>query len=252
MSTNEHNFFRENIPAYAIGALDVEDIATLESHLQTCTSCQAELAEFRALSDGLLQALPPKNPSAQLRRRLTSNLPAHRQLNQAPRPVFFNRFSPSQIAATSFIVILLIINFYANLQIRNLQQQQAALAEQLRKGQESIAMLAYPNTQTLTVSADVRNLTGSVLVDKTQDTAVFFLWNLPQLESTQTYQAWLVDTNGNRISGGLFSVAAGQGYTSVTIKAPSPLKNFIRIGVTVEPQGGSPKPTGQRVFVVNL
>ena len=70
MAQNEHPRFIENIPAYAIGALDGADITALESHLKTCASCRAELAEYRAVSESLLTAVPPKQPSVALRKRL--------------------------------------------------------------------------------------------------------------------------------------------------------------------------------------
>ena len=64
MVPDEHTSFRENIPAYALDALDVEDATALEAHLQTCVSCRTELADYRAVSDNLLIALPPQTPPA--------------------------------------------------------------------------------------------------------------------------------------------------------------------------------------------
>jgi anti-sigma-K factor RskA len=147
---------------------------------------------------------------------------------------------------------LLASNLYSNLQVRDLQRQQAILAERLSSQQKALALLAYPETQTLIVNANIKELTGSMLVDKAQNTAVLFLWHLPQLENTKTYQAWLVDATGDRISGGLFNASPDQGYTTVTIQSPVPMNNFIRIGVTIEPHGGSQKPTGPRVLTVNF
>jgi len=51
MARDEHIPYLENIPAYAIGALDAEDVSALETHLQTCASCRTELAEYRVLSE---------------------------------------------------------------------------------------------------------------------------------------------------------------------------------------------------------
>ncbi|MEP0806642.1 MAG: zf-HC2 domain-containing protein, partial [Chloroflexota bacterium] len=57
MTHDPHAPYRENIPAYALGALEADEAAALETHLQTCASCQTELAEYRALSDSLLTAV---------------------------------------------------------------------------------------------------------------------------------------------------------------------------------------------------
>ena len=44
MAQDEHSLLRENLAAYALGALDAEDTPALEAHLQTCESCRADLA----------------------------------------------------------------------------------------------------------------------------------------------------------------------------------------------------------------
>ncbi|MEP7136572.1 MAG: anti-sigma factor [Chloroflexota bacterium] len=252
MLQDEHALFRENIPAYAISALDMQDVATFEAHLKTCITCQGELAEYRSVTSGLLQAIPPKAPSPELRRKLISHLPARQSPTRNLLMDFFSRFSLRQLATTALLVILVLSNLYSSLQLRALKQQQAILAEKLRSEQVVIAMLAHPGTQTLTVNADVQKLAGSMLVDKTQNTAVLFLWYLPVLEPSQTYQAWLIDANGKRISGGLFTAITNQEYTAITIQSPVPIENFVGVGVTIEPQGGSEKPTGPRVLIVNL
>ena len=112
-------------------------------------------------------------------------------------------------------------------------------------------MLAYPGTQALEVNTDLQNLTGSILMDKNKNTAVLVVQNLPALKVGQTYQVWLIDANGKRISGGLFIPSAGQEYTTVSIQAADPLGKFVAVGVTVEPSGGSEQPTGQRVMFVS-
>lgn len=252
MNQDQPDIFRENIPAYALGALDADETAALEHHLKNCTDCNAELAEYRSLTSNLLQSTPPKTPSFELRRKLAAQLPSHQIPNRGLLTRFFSQFSLGQIAVAALIVILLGSNLFSNMQIRDLKQQQSALADRLLNEQAAIAMLAYPGTQTLTVSADVQNLTGSMLVDKDKNSAVLFLWYLPELEAAQTYQAWLIDANGKRISGGLFTPVAGQDYTTVTLQSPVPMGNFTGIGVTIEPQGGSEKPTGPRVLIVNL
>lgn len=252
MVHDEHAPFRENIPAYAVGALDADEVAALESHLRMCASCQTELTEYRLVTTGLLHAVPAKTPSSELRLKLASRLPSQQTWIRNLMPNFFSQLSLGQVTSVALIVILLASNFYSNLQLRDLKQQQAVLAEQLRSEQAAIAMLAYPGTQTLAVTADVENLTGSMLIDKTQNTAVLFLWHLPLLDNTKTYQAWLIDANGKRISGGLFTAIATQGYTTVTIKSPLSMSNFVGVGVTIEPMGGSEKPTGPRVLIVNL
>lgn len=244
MTQDQLDIFRDNIPAYALGALDAEDSRALESHLQTCASCRTELADYRAVSESLLMISPAKTPPAALRHSLQGRLPSA-QKEGLPRFAW----SFNQLALGIALVVLLALNVSSYLQIRSLQKQQAELVKQLQSGQTVIAMLAYPNTESLPITADT--ISGTLLVDKSRNTATIIVWNLPQLDSTQTYQAWLIDPEGNRTDAGIFRPQADQPYTSASIYAHN-LTNFVGIGVTVEPAAGSDQPTGERVFKVDF
>jgi anti-sigma-K factor RskA len=243
---------RDNLAAYALGALDAEDIHALESHLAECRDCQSELVEYQAVTYGLLQSTPPQAPPPSLRRKLIARLPAHQSRNSKPFANIFGRFPIGQVVSTVALLLLLGLNIFSSLQIRELRQEQTVLAERLYQDQTAIAMLAYPSTQALPVRADVENIAGSLLVDKDKRVAVLVLWNLPKVEAGQTYQVWLIDAEGTRTSGGLFKPLEDQGYTTATIRSPQPLAQFVGVGVTIEPEGGSEGPTGLRVLGVDL
>jgi anti-sigma-K factor RskA len=243
---------RDDLAAYALGVLDAGDIPALESHLADCQDCQSELEEYQAVASGLLQAIPPRTPPARLRSDLMDRLPSHRQRTSRPFADFFGPFPIGQVASIVAVLLLLGLNIFSTLQIRELQQRQSSLAEQLSQDQTAIAMLAYPSTQALPVHADVENLTGSMLVDKDKSTAVLVLWNLPNVEAGKIYQVWLIDSEGGRTSGGLFKPVDEHGYTTATIWSPQPLEQYVAVGVTVEPEGGSEGPTGSRILAVDL
>ena len=244
--------YRENLAAYALGTLDADEIPALESHLKDCQDCQSELADYQSVTMGLLQSIHPQTPPPGLRRKLVAQLPSHRTRTPSLLASIFGRFSLGQVATAVIVVVLLGLNLFSSMQIRDLQRQQSALAGRLSNDQAAIAMLAYPSTQALTVKADVQNLTGSMLVDKDKNTAVLVLWNLPKLEAGQTYQIWLINSGGKRTSGGLFVPVDNQGYTTATIQLPVSIGQFVGLGVTVEPWGGSEGPTGPRVLGVDL
>jgi anti-sigma-K factor RskA len=245
MEYDEHTPFRENIPAYALGALDAEDVAALESHLQTCASCRTELAEYRAVSDSLLTAIPPQQPPRALRQRLQAQLPSARK---AQRPRF--AWSFGQVALGIALIVLLAMNAISLTQIQALQNQQAELLNQMHTDQTTLAMLSYPNTQTILIAGD--HVTGTLLLNKEHSTAALITWNLPALAETQTYQIWLIEPNGHRVSAGLFRPKGDRAYTTKIIYSHESLSNFIGVGVTVEPAGGSDQPTGTRIFKVDF
>jgi anti-sigma-K factor RskA len=245
MAQDEHSHFREQLSAYALGALDAEDVRALEEHLQTCDSCQAELSEYRAISDGLLTALPPRLPSAALRKRLQSQLPSAQKKTQ-PR---FN-WSFGKLVLGGALALLLLMNLFSFLQMRQIQNQQADLVQQIKTNQFALSMLAYPGTQAIPIAAN--NLSGSVLLDRERNTAALVMWHLPQLNQDQTYQAWLIEPDGHRVSAGTFRSQEDTSYTTQPVYPKQDLANFVGIGVTVEPAGGSVQPTGQRVFKVDF
>ncbi len=244
--------YRDNLAAYALGALDAEDIPALEAHLAECQDCQAELADYQSVASGLLQSVPPQAPPEGLRRKLIARLPSHQARSSRSYTNLLGRFPMGQVAAAVAVLVLLGSSIFSALQIRDLRQEQAAMAERLYQDQTAIAMLAYPSTHALPVQADVEGVAGSALVDKDKRVAVLVIWNLPQVEAGKTYQIWLIDPQGKRTSGGLFKPLEDHGYTTATILSPDPLAQFVGIGVTVEPEGGSEGPTGSRVFSVDL
>ena len=247
MDLDRHAPFREDIPAYALGALDAEEVAALEAHLKTCDSCQAELAEYRALSDSLLTAIPPKQPSAGLRKRLQSRLPG---AQKSPPPRRNWSWSFSQLAMAGALVLLLAMNLYSVLQVRTLQLEQARLARQYRTGETVLSMLSYPTTQRLAINSD--QVVGSLLLDEDRDIVALIVWNMPELPENQTYQIWLIDPQGGRVSAGLFRPEGEQAYTTQIVFPKQSLSHFTGMGVTVEPAGGSEAPTGERIFKVDF
>ena len=245
MTYFEHLPFLENIPAYALGALDARESAALEAHLQTCASCREELAAYRTASDNLLMSLPPQEPSAALRKRIQRRLPS---AQKTTRPRL--NWSFSRVAVGLAIVLLLALNVVSISQVRALRSQQAQLMDQIQNGQMALVMLSYPHTQSFPIQAE--NVTGSLLLDREYNNAVLILRGLPPIPENQTYQVWLIAPNGERTSAGLVRPQADIPFLSEPIDSAQDLANFVGVGMTIEPAGGSDHPTGAQVFRINF
>ncbi len=242
---DNHLVYKENLAAYALGALDAEEVSALEAHLRTCDSCRAELADYQRLSTGLLSAFPPQAPRPALRRNLQNLLQ-----NQAKSARPQGRWSLNRMAAVAAFVLLIGLNLVSVFQVYTLKQEQTELDGQYGSQQSAIAMLAYPTTQT--IAFDQAGVSGSLLVDKKRNLLAVFAWNLPPAPAGKTYQMWLIDPKEDRTSGGFLIPEGGQPFVMSVIKSPQPLAGFTGLGVTLEPLGGSPKPTGARVLHVNF
>ncbi len=71
--------------------------------------------------------------------------------------------------------------------------------------------------------------------------------HLPVLDPDELqYQLWLIQ-DGQRTSGAVFSVNK-YGYGSVWVSSPEPLSSYSDFGISIEPAGGSPGPTGDKVL----
>lgn len=236
-----HATFQENLSAYALDALDADETAALKIHLQTCESCRAELTEYQRVSTGLLSALPPRPPRPALKRILQKRL-------EPARPQF--KFSFGQIAIASAFVLLIALNIASVWQVYSLKQQQAEINNQHYSEQTAIAMLAYPGTQQIIFGQN--NISGSLLVDKTRNLVAIVAWHLPPAPAGKTYQMWLIDAKGDRTSGGLLVPEADQPFVMAVVASSQPLSGFTGFGVTLEPSGGSPSPTGPKVLRVDF
>lgn len=238
MSKKECDPFRANIPAYVLQALEAGEVASLEAHLRNCASCQEEVAAYRRVGENLLLALPPQPPPPALRRRLEERL----------RPARPRRSVVWSVA----IALLVALNLFSLIQIQVLQHRLSQLAHTLQTSQLAISMLAYPGVESIPVKANVARLGGTLLLDKERDVAVLFLWDLPPLQENQVYQVWLIDSQGERTSVALFEPDPELPFTAISILSPYHLSNFNALGVTVEPRGGSPSPTGPRLLRIEF
>ena len=93
---------------------------------------------------------------------------------------------------------------------------------------------------------------GQLIADPNSQSAVLVITGLPPLQAGKTYQVWLIDPKGDRTSAGLIRPQANVPFLSEPIHVSQDLTNFIGVGMTVEPAGGSDHPTGTQVFRINF
>jgi hypothetical protein len=148
------------------------------------------------------------------------------------------------------MVLVLGLSVFSVLEAWSVRQAQSEQEDRTTAEQTAIAMLAYPGTQ---VTAFEQNgITGSLLVDKKRDLVAVFAWHLPPPPPGKTYQMWLIDPQGDRTSGGFLMPETSYPFVMAVINSPAPLTGFKGLGVTVEPLGGSPAPTGPKILGVDF
>lgn len=229
----------ESIPAYALDILGPAEAAAIAEHLNTCTRCQEELLAYRQVADDLALAMIEIEPPPQLKARIMGQA---RRTSPAPSPgaqaswwetikerLAF-RTPTWGMVSLALILVLGASNLFLWQRLNRIEQSApAVLASVPLSGSD----LTPEAVGMLVISRDGEH--GTLIVD-----------GLPVLDPSQQYQLWLIK-DGERTSGGVFSVDV-EGYGSLWIEAPRPLVSYQGVGITIEPAGGSPGPTGDRVL----
>ncbi|WP_336245480.1 anti-sigma factor [Nonomuraea sp. SYSU D8015] len=121
------------------------------------------------------------------------------------------------------------------------------LGELTARNEEMTAVLAAADARTVRRKVTSGG-TGTVVISRSKGRMVFTSSDLPELPETKGYELWLMGPDGPRPAG-LLSRAA-DGVTSPVVLTP--LKEDGKVALTVEPAGGSEKPTTQPIMLAEL
>ena len=243
----------DQIPAYALDCLDAEEVLQVEEHLAVCAACRVELEAYKSTAAQLGLSAPQVQPPARLKASILSRVkqpqsapvsastPAGQEVTNAPglwvrlyrSLVTSVRANPVWVGVSLLLIIALAAsNVALYRQVQSLRQSSEFHLVAL-KGTTNA-----PGASGIMVISQ-EGMAGTLIVD-----------GLPVLSTSHQYQLWLIK-DGKRTSGGLFYVGQG-GYGFLAVQSPGSLLNFSSFGITVEPAGGSPGPTGAKVLGGNL
>ena len=225
------------LPAYALGCLDEEDDLQVIEHLTTCGVCRAELETYRSLVNELPFAVAESDPPSELKemilaraRKAKSLAPARQSLPWWQR---ITRLGAVPVWSAMSLVLVLVLG-----------------ASNLLLWGRLNTLENKPQTDLMTVPLQATSASsgasGMLVISRDGDHGTLVVDGLSALDPAQQYQLWLI-RDGKRTSGGVFSVDQ-QGYGSLWVKSPAPLISYSSFGITIEPAGGSPGPTGKKVL----
>ena len=244
--------------SYVLDALSEPERDSFERHLQHCPLCQDEVRGLRetAARLGLAKTL---DPPPQLRPRV---LAAAYRTRQLP-PLAGERIGPERRRAR---VTRLFAASPGHAQPRvSVPRLAAALAaaslvivvalgvtQAMTRHQPGGAPTASAAISRVVTAPDARTETErtsaggtvTVVVSADQQAAVVSSTGMRSLPSAQTYQLWVIGPHGAR-SAGLLSGAGRAGPVLASGVEPGD-----RIGITVEPAGGTSSPTTTPVIAV--
>lgn len=235
MTAEEHIY--DLLPAYALGCLDEEEAIPAAEHLAGCQECQAALRQYQQTVEALPLAAVQRPLPPQLKEKLAARIPlADMQASSVSRAGWRARLAGvSQSAALALVSLALVVA----LGISNLY-----LWGRLQRV-ESQSQLAM-RTVTLSGTEFSPQASGMLVISHDGEYGTLVVDGLPKLGDAHQYQLWLIQ-DGQRASGGLFNVD-DSGYGALWVSSPAPLSQYSAFGVTIEPSGGSPGPTGEKVL----
>ena len=235
------------LPALALDALEQGDRAAVLAHLDLCEGCRRQYAEFAEIALGLAVAVPQRVPPPGVKQALMARLqpapaPARRLDHLGARMRAAWR-SPQRGWVLALAAALVVAGALA-VEVVRLQTEHAALAARLEQ-QIALAALVGRDVQVVSLVGKPAAANASAKMRFVPDGRVGVLEtrDLPPLSPSQAYQLWLIYPDGTRDSGAVFSVP-GDGSATVVVMAPQPFGAYARFGVSIEPAGGSPAPTG--------
>jgi anti-sigma-K factor RskA len=261
--------------AYALGALDDAEKARFEKYLLESEEARAEVASLSDTAVILGLASRPEAPPTDLKSRLMAQIAVTPQLEpvreapvisavpspgpsqdaagptaDAARAIRRASESPAEsksrlrwytrpaivlVAAAAAVALFVGGNLLGLANARDSQQQAASLAELSAASdvQRSVSTVAGGGTATLIWSLDLQR--SAMVIDK-----------LPTLPTGKTYELWYMGAAGAKPAGTFDAARSG---TTVRL-LDGPMTGGDTVGITVEPSGGSDKPTTTPIVAI--
>ncbi len=248
-SSDNKDAARELLPAYSIGATDEAETALVEAFLSD-GEIAAELAEYQRLGDALLHSAPPAKPPADLHVRLMASLHEETTPPQ-PKPIPQKGVSRLWAGLAAAIVLLVLSNILWLTQLSTVTRERSELALQVEELTTLIQAITRQNSPRLELAARTEFLpeeteaevTWAQVGEQQLWVALFYAENLPTLEAGQVYQLWLARDNVPYSFG--FVQVDEEGRATLIFTTTEPVSSYDFIGITAEPEGGSPAPSSE-------
>lgn len=260
------------VGVYALGALPKAERAAVETHLAKCARCRELAADARSVVSALPLSADPVTPSPDCKRKLFERIsaepaaapgsalrPASRSAGRTGQPASrpwgaqfvnaFRRLAPG-LAAAGLVLALAFGAWSVSEHSRadQLQAQMTAQSAAMEEQRQMLGVLAAPDLRAhaLTGSRAAPSAWGKLYVAPRQQEAVLMVYDLPPCPPGQVYEFWMVHDQ-TPVPMGTFTVdRSGAGH--MILRAGASLASFQTGGVSIEPEGGNPSPTGEMVL----
>ncbi len=268
MSTTHTPRIEELLPAYALGALDGDELREMEEHLAGgCEECRRQLPLWQGDLEELAATVTPVQPSEITRARVLRL--AGGAAAGPPALATASRRSPASgwLAAAALVLLALAVWALAGQarlrgevrrlaaardgqarEAERLGQEVIAARSQAVRAEEALQVLAAPGVKSVVLAglAAAPGARGHAYVNPSTRDALFYAFDLPALPRDKTYELWFIAA-GKPVAAGTFAVDP-RGSGSLRVDRVADVGTIDAWAVTVEPSGGVPQPTGAMVL----
>ena len=239
----DHVRFEELKDAYVLGALPEEERREFDEYLATHPERQAEIGELGAVA-GLLALSPhEQEPPPELRRRIMDAVEAeviHPAESRRSWRALIGEFLGPHNLALGAAALLVIGLFSWSMLLQGEMQDLQGRVQSLQSQPQEPQMVELGG-------AGTEQGARAELVTLEGDRAVLVVENMPPVPEGKTYQIWVIEDDVPKPSG-LFE----PNQDSVAAVVEQPLDGGDVVAVTVEPEGGSPKPTSEPMLAAEV
>jgi len=237
--------------AYALDAVDAPERDRFEHHLRRCRPCGNEVRGLAETATSLAMAVA-MTPPPRLKDRVMAAAAVTRQVpppvdqrhlhgrlrRGAARSSWVPRLATAVAAVSVAVAVALgVIQVSTQHRLDSAREQNQAIA----------AVLAAPDARIVTQATSAGG-TASVVVSRAERKIVFTSAGLPPLAGGKVYQLWLIGPPRVRSAGLLPLPSAGK-------TAPVLASGLVagdKVGMTVEPAGGTSLPTTTPILLMTL
>jgi anti-sigma-K factor RskA len=249
------------VGAYVMDAVPPADQQAFERHLGGCAACQDEVRTMREAT-ARLAAAAAAEPRPELRGQTLQAAATLRQepplLAAPPRRLF--RWLPRRaagaypargvfrsgwLAVTAAVAVLAAVAAIGlGLHLGSMQDR-LSVADQRDHAIAEVVGASDAVTMTAPVSTGG---TATVVMSQHKRSLVFIAARLSALPASRGYELWLMGPSGDRSAGMLPQPRSGMSGPMVV----DDLHAGDQVGLTVEPAGGSPRPSSPPIVLVAL
>ncbi|MBI1349719.1 MAG: hypothetical protein GC156_01205 [Actinomycetales bacterium] len=232
---------------YALDALEPQERADFERHLQSCSACQEELQSYReaivAMADGAAEA-PPERLRASVLAGISDVRPLPPVVEEATvHDLAAHRASRLSTWLMVAAVLLGVVAVGGIWRAVALQQQVA----QLSAAASDISSLLAASDATTVSGPATTGGQATVVLSRERGQAALVTEGLAPVPAGHVYQVWFIPSEGSPASAGF----VGDASSSATMLSGD-LTGAAAVGVTVEPSGGSSAPTTPPIIAIPI